>query len=72
MKARLKTADSVQEVEAFYKKRLKQDGWKLDETMKVPQFLRATKPGRTLSVDILTQSGEATIYLAVANTAEKP
>jgi hypothetical protein len=70
--ARLKTADSVQDVEAFYKKRLRKDGWKLDETVKVPHFLKATKQGRALSVDISTQSGGTTIDLTVANSAEKP
>jgi len=62
----LTTADSAQDVEAFYRKTLKKDGWKLDNTIKVPQYLKATKEGRTLSVDISTQSGETTIHLSVA------
>ena len=61
----LTTVASVQDVEAFYGKTLKKDGWRIDSTIKVPQYLKATKGGRTLSVDISTQSGETTIHLSV-------
>jgi hypothetical protein len=61
----LTTAASRQDVEAFYGKKLQQDGWKIDGKIKVPHYLKATKRGRTLSVDISAQSGETTIHLSL-------
>jgi hypothetical protein len=70
--ASLKTADSAKDAEAFYRESLKKDGWELDKKVKVPRFLKATKQGRTLSVDISTQSGETTIDLTIAKLPAKP
>ncbi len=61
----LTTPDSVQDVEAFYKKRLKEDGWRIDDKIRVPRYLTATRNGRTLSVDVSTRGGETTIHLIV-------
>jgi len=66
MSITLNTTDSVEKVEAFYKKKLKEDGWKLDNAIKQPQFLQATKKGRSLSVDIRAQSGKTTVCLTIA------
>ncbi len=61
----LTTVDSVGDVEAFYAKRLKKDGWKIDSTIRVPHYLKATKDRRTLSVDVATQAGETLIHLSL-------
>jgi hypothetical protein len=66
MSVTLNTIDSIEKVEAFYKKKLKEDGWKLDDAIKQPQFLQTTKKGRSLSVDIRTQSGKTTVCLTIA------
>jgi hypothetical protein len=70
--ARLTTPDPLKDVEAFYRESLKKDGWQLDKKVKVPQFLKATKQGRTLSVDISSQSGETTVDLTIAPPPAKP
>ena len=61
----LTTAASARDVEAFYARMLKKDGWQIDSAITVPHYLKATKRGRTLSVDIATQSGESTIHLCM-------
>jgi hypothetical protein len=66
MRVTLNTADSVEKVAAFYEKKLKEDGWKPDNAIKQPQYLEATKKGRSLSVDIKTQAGKTTVCLTIA------
>jgi hypothetical protein len=72
MGARLTTPDPLKDVEAFYRESLKKDGWELDKKLKVPHFLKATKQGRTLSVDVSSQSGETTVDLTIGPPPAKP
>ncbi len=66
----LKTADSVQKVEAFYKERLKADGWEIKGSMNMPQLtmLSGLKEYHTLTISITSDSGETMITISLGET----
>jgi hypothetical protein len=69
MTAMLKTADSAQKAEAFYKDKLKENGWKIESSMNMPQgmMLHGKKESRSLTVVISAEANETMINLTVAD-----
>ena len=63
----LKTPDSLQKAEAFYKDKMKEDGWKIENTMNMPQqtMLLGKKKDRSLSVMIVKESDATNVTLTV-------
>jgi dienelactone hydrolase len=70
--ATLNTPDSAEKVVAFYRKRLKDDGWRFNEAIEAPNYLVATKDGRSLLVDIRTESGKTSVCLTLPKKKDEP
>ena len=66
-----KTPDSIQKAEAFYKSKMKEDGWKIENAMNISQqvMLQGKKEDRMLTVAISKESKETQIMVSV--TKEK-
>ncbi len=68
MNVSLKSADSAEKVQAFYKDKLKRDGWEVGTSLSLPQgmMLQGEKDDRTLTVAVSSLTGETMINLTVA------
>ena len=63
----LSTEDAAEKVEAFYKDRLKKDGWEEKTSMNTPmmKMFAWEKDGRELVVNIMSEGGKTTISITV-------
>jgi hypothetical protein len=64
----LKTADSVKQAEAYYKEKLKDNGWEIKTSMNTEDgmMLQGQKKGHVLTVMVSGKSDETMIQLTVA------
>jgi hypothetical protein len=69
MQVMLKTTDSAQQAETFYKEKLKQGDWEIKSSMNTPQMtmLQGAKKGRILAIIISAESGQTMINLTVGD-----
>jgi hypothetical protein len=69
MTATLKTADPAEKATAFYKDKLKENGWTIESTMNIGNMsmLHGVKAGRKVTVSVTKDSDQTMIVLAVDN-----
>lgn len=69
----LSTEDSADKVEAFYKERMKKDGWeeKLSMNLPVMKMLGWEKDGRELMINVIFEEGKTMINITVPEKKDK-